>query len=71
MNPHAKDMHALNEVDDNARKNTRIRKEQEQEQENNGAGYSPNGGEQQVTGPVIDSTRQLAVVLVEHRNEPC
>jgi len=56
-------------VDNNACQNTR--KEQEREHQNGGASYSPYGGEQKVTGPVIHGTGKLAVMLVEHGNEPC
>ena len=71
MDARAEGGHVLNEVDNNACQDTRIRRVQEQEHEHKGAGDSPYGGEQQVTGPVIHSTGKLGVVLVEHGNEPC
>lgn len=56
-------------MDSNTSQDTR--KEQEQEHENEGPGYSPYGGEQKETGPVINGIGELAVMPVEHGNEPC
>jgi hypothetical protein len=58
-------------VNNNTRENPRIRKEQEQEHKNQGARYSPDGGEQKETARSIDGGRKLIVVLVKHRDEPC
>ena len=71
MNPRANCGHSLSEVNDNAGQDTRIRRVQEQEHEKKRASHSPYGGEQQVASPIINGTRELVVVLVEHRDEPC
>lgn len=55
----------------NTCENPYIQIEREQERKDRGTGYSPDGGEQEVTGPVVDRTGELIVVLVEHSDEPC
>ena len=64
------DGHALDEVYDNTCENTRIRKEREQKHKNRGTGHSPDGGEQEVTGRIVDGTGELIMVFVEHRDKP-
>lgn len=71
MDPRANGRHVLDKVDNNTRQDTHIGKEQEQEHQNEGASYSPCRGEQKVTGPVINGTGQLVMVLIKHGNEPC
>jgi len=50
---------------------TRTPEEQEKDHEKGGADCTPYGGEKKVTGPVIDGTGRLILILVEHRNEHC